>query len=219
MRLHLVLEGTSSPIPFNYQHKLTGVLHKWLGQNDLHDKISLYSFSQLDGGKAQNGHLNFEYGGKWFISIWEKQYAKQLIDGIQRDPDMFLGLQVREVILQEDPDLSEKTFFQVASPVHIKHTEERTVRFILFNDPTSTDYLTATLKHKMKQAGMPEDETLNVRFDTSYPKAKTKLITYKDVKNKCNWCPIIIEGKPESKAFAWNVGVGNSTGIGFGAIK
>jgi CRISPR/Cas system endoribonuclease Cas6 (RAMP superfamily) len=34
-----------------------------------------------------------------------------------------------------------------------------------------------------------------------------------------NWCPIIIKGKPETKLFAWNVGLGNSTGIGFGAIK
>jgi CRISPR/Cas system endoribonuclease Cas6 (RAMP superfamily) len=29
---------------------------------------------------------------------------------------------------------------------------------------------------------------------------------------------VIIEGKPETKLFAWDVGIGNSTGIGFGAI-
>ena len=42
---------------------------------------------------------------------------------------------------------------------------------------------------------------------------------YNGVENKASWCPVIVEGKPETKAFAWNVGLGNSTGIGLGAIK
>ena len=70
----------------------------------------------------------------------------------------------------------------------------------------------------MKIAGLIDDD-IKLRFDTSYPKARTKLLTYNNVKNRASWCPVIIEGKPESKLFAWNVGLGNSTGIGFGAIK
>jgi CRISPR-associated endoribonuclease Cas6 len=45
------------------------------------------------------------------------------------------------------------------------------------------------------------------------------MIIYKGIANKANWCPVIIKGRPETKLFAWNVGLGNSTGIGFGAIK
>jgi CRISPR/Cas system endoribonuclease Cas6 (RAMP superfamily) len=30
---------------------------------------------------------------------------------------------------------------------------------------------------------------------------------------------VIIKGTPEQLAFAWNVGLGNSTGIGFGALN
>jgi CRISPR-associated endoribonuclease Cas6 len=75
-----------------------------------------------------------------------------------------------------------------------------------------------TLQTKMNDAGITDD-TFNIRFETTYPKAGTKMITYNGVQNKANWCPVIIEGKPETKLFAWNVGLGNSTGIGFGAIK
>lgn len=45
------------------------------------------------------------------------------------------------------------------------------------------------------------------------------LIDYRGVKNKASWCPIRIIGNAETKLFAWNAGIGNSTGIGFGAIK
>ena len=70
----------------------------------------------------------------------------------------------------------------------------------------------------MKIAGLT-DETLGIHFDTQYIKAEPKLITYKGIKNKVSLCPIIISGKPETISFARNVGLGNSTGIGFGSIE
>jgi len=70
----------------------------------------------------------------------------------------------------------------------------------------------------MKLAGLADDQ-FDIRFDTSYPRAKPRKINYKGIENKASWCPVIIKGSPETKLFAWNVGLGNSTGIGFGAIR
>jgi CRISPR-associated endoribonuclease Cas6 len=70
----------------------------------------------------------------------------------------------------------------------------------------------------MEKAGLPKDESLKIRFDTSAAGVKTKLVPYREIKIRANMCPVIIEGKPETKVFAWNVGLGNSTGAGFGAI-
>ena len=39
-------------IPFNYQPKLVGTLHKWLGPNDIHGKLAMHSFSWLMGGST-----------------------------------------------------------------------------------------------------------------------------------------------------------------------
>lgn len=44
------------------------------------------------------------------------------------------------------------------------------------------------------------------------------MVTYRGIGNRANMCPVIIDGRPETKAFAWEVGIGNSTGIGFGSI-
>ena len=75
-----------------------------------------------------------------------------------------------------------------------------------------------TMQTKMKEVGIKED-SLEISFDKNYHRAGTKKITYHGIENRVSWCSVIIKGKPETKLFAWNVGIGNSTGIGFGAIK
>ena len=75
-----------------------------------------------------------------------------------------------------------------------------------------------TLRRKMQIAGLPEDPSLKIEFDLSYPNKKEKLITIHNISNKCSMCPLIIEGTPLTKAFAWNCGIGSLTGSGCGSI-
>ncbi len=217
MRLHLRISRPNQLVPFNHQQNIVGAIHKWLGNNKEHGKFSLYSFSQLQKGKVTEGRLEFKQGSKIFISSHDNDFLKRLVLGIKQKPEIAFGMKVIEITIQENPDFSNIDFFKIASPVLIKRTIERNVKHYLFSDEESGELLTKTLKNKMKKAGI-EDETVSVCFAKNYSKATTKLIDYKGIKNRANWCPVIIEGKPETKAFAWNVGVGNSTGIGFGSL-
>ena len=218
MRIHFKIRTANKVISFDHQAQLTGTIHKWLGWNDEHGKVSLYSFSQLEGGKATPDGLHFNQGTAFFFSSHNTDLIKKLIRGIQADPTMFHGLTVSEVIIQEDPDFTHRELFYVASPIFIKRRVDYRINHIRFDDPLAGAYLKETLQTKMKEAGI-SDETFRIRFEVDYPKAGTKKITYNGVQNRANWCPVVIEGKPETKLFAWNVGLGNSTGIGFGAIK
>lgn len=218
MRIHLKIQTTNKIIPFDHQPLLTGTIHKWLGWNDEHGKVSLYSFSQLEGGKAVSNGLCFERGISFFFSSHHSELIKKMVLGIQADPTMFHGLIVSEIIIQEDPDLSDRELFFVASPIFIKRRVGEKVDHIRFDDSRANLCLKETLQTKMNEAGIV-DELFDIRFETTYPKAGTKKITYNCIQNRANWCPVLIEGKPETKLFAWNVGLGNSTGIGFGAIK
>lgn len=218
MRIHLKIKTTNEIIPFDHQPLLTGTIHKWLGWNEEHGELSLYSFSQLDGGKATTKGLRFERGTSFFFSAYNMDLIKRLIAGIQTDPTMFFGLVVLEVVIQEDLDLSERNLFFPASPIFIKRRNGEKIDHIIYDDLRSADCLKETLLSKMEKIGL-KDETLRIWFETDYQKSGTKKITYNGIQNRANWCPVIIEGKPETKLFAWNVGLGNSTGIGFGAIK
>jgi CRISPR-associated endoribonuclease Cas6 len=218
MRIHFKIKSNGQIIPFNHQHKLVGAIHKWLGWNNQHGKVSLFSFSWLTGGQKHQDGLLFQNGSSFFFSAFDEEIVKKMISGIQQDPSMFDGLKVVELIIQENPDLSTVSNFQVASPILIKRRVNDRIDHILYDNPNAGEYLKETLQTRMKEVGLV-DESLEIHFDTSSPYAKRKNLVYNNVNNICSWCSVIINAKPETKQFAWNVGLGNSTGIGLGAIR
>ncbi|MFP4557487.1 MAG: CRISPR-associated endoribonuclease Cas6 [Bacteroidales bacterium] len=218
MRLHLKIQSNGQVVPFNHQHKLVGTIHKWLGLNNQHGKVSLFSFSWLTGGKKHQDGLLFQNGSSFFFSAFDTDVIKKMISGIQKDPSLFNGLFVAEIIIQEDPNLSETVNFQVASPILIKRRVGDRIDHILYDDPKAGEYLKETLQTRMKEVGLVDD-SLEIHFDSSSPYAKRKNLVYNNVNNICSWCPVVITAKPETKLFAWNVGLGNSTGIGLGALR
>jgi CRISPR-associated endoribonuclease Cas6 len=218
MRIHIKLTPNQETVPFNYQEKLVSKLHQWAGRNELHDMISLYSFSWLEKGKANGGGLNFEKGSQWFISAVNTNFLKKIVGGIQESPELAWGMVANEVLIQEDPFLSGETRFSVGSPVFIKEKRnDGGTNYIFFDNPSAGRLLTNTLRHKLDKANL-NSEDVQVTFDKSYYSARTKKITYKGIVSIGSVCSVIIKGNPEQLAFAWNVGVGNSTGIGFGSL-
>lgn len=98
MRIYLRTTPNDVIVPFDYQQKIVGTIHKWLGNNEIHDKIFLYSFSWLLGGNMiMDKGYNFSKGATLFISFYENKYLKVLIDTILSDPEMFCGLSVKRL--------------------------------------------------------------------------------------------------------------------------
>ncbi len=220
MRLYIKTTPNIQPIPFNYQDLLLGVLHKWLGANEPRGQASLYSYSWLQGGKRKDEGLDFANGSQWFISFYDDVYAKQIARSVLSDPGMFFGMSVTDVSTADAPDLSKTNRFLLGSPVLIKFPEENgNIKHYTYDDPLAPSHLTNTIIHKMTLANLPIDDTLHIQFDQTYPRRKMKLATIHGIKNKCIECPVLIKGLPSTKAFIWNVGLGNATGIGFGSIK
>ncbi len=220
MRIHLCLSKNSSPVPFDYPVKLVGALHKWIGRNEAHDALSLYSFSWLQRGEAVGkAGIDFPFGARWFISAYDVDLVKKIVGGILDDPEVAFGMRVETVTLQETPRFSSaSTRFLLGSPVLIKRNTENGQRHYLYFEKEADDLLTETLHRKLRQAGLPTAGA-SVRFDRNTTIARTKLSTYRGIQNRVSYCPVIVEGTPEQIGFAWDVGVGNSTGIGFGSLQ
>jgi CRISPR-associated endoribonuclease Cas6 len=207
----------------NYQDKLAGALHKWLGENNpWHDSLSLYAFSQLraPGSRVLNGKLAFPDGAHWFVSMHDAEQAKALISGMQASPEVAWGMRVEEVQVEVRPSLEGgEAVFRAASPVFIKRQVGDRDVFYLYDHPEASALLTETMRHKMEVAGLPPDPSLHVSFDAGYAKPKSKLVHYGNMKLRASQCPVRIKGRPDTLAFARDVGAGNSTGIGFGALE
>src|SRR5450432_2694610 len=122
MRLYLRLTKNKELIPFNYQPYLTGALHKWIGdKNDIHDRLSLYSFSWLQNVDVINGKgILLKNDSYFFISAYDELLIKKILKGIISDPEVCFSATVFDVQIVEDPTFSNAEKFFVASPVFIK---------------------------------------------------------------------------------------------------
>lgn len=218
MRIHLKVSQSQSEVPFEHLPLLVGTLHKWLGPNNWHSQVSLHSFSWLKGSIKKGYGLYFPHGAEWFISAHDNQIIQMLIEGIQKDPVINHGLVVRSVTLQETPRFGDRHSFTLASPILIKRRVGEKIKHFLFTDSQANDLITETLRTKLKIAGL-NPNGVQVTFNRQHSYGRTKLVKYNGIGNKANLCPITITGAPEQIAFAWNVGIGNSTGIGFGALN
>ena len=224
MRLNLYLSA-EGPVSFDYQSTLKGAFHRWLGHDEaLHDGLSLYSLSWLHGGRAGHGGIRFPDGAQWFISAPDTALIHQLVSGVVRAPEIGLGLRVADVRMQAAPDFAAgEQAFRVASPVFIKHLPPEAklgtpADHLLPGHPLADELLTATLRRKLRQAGL-DDTGAAVRFDPAHiATARTKLFRYKQVQCKGSICPVLVNGSSEQIQFTWEVGVGHSTGIGCGAL-
>lgn len=221
MRLHLYLAAEQA-ISFDYLPTLKSAFHLWTGHNNtLHDGLSLYSYSWLRGGRAGRGGIHFREGAHWFISAPDREIIHTLISGVLRAPEIGLGLRVQDVRMQETPEFAAgEQPFRVASPVFTKQEVEKgkPANHLLPGHELADELLTTTLRHKLRQAGL-DDAGAAVRFDPAYiSSAKSKLFQYKQVQCRGSICPVLVAGSAEQIAFAWEVGVGHSTGIGCGAL-
>ena len=150
----------------------------------------------------------------------QEQYesiGKKIIKTALDDPNVCCGMKVSEIQIQDNPPFTNKERFVAASPIFIrKYDEHFKAKHLTVKDKEADYYLTETLKSKLKTAGL--EHNVKVSFDKSYNNPKTKLVTINDIESRANFCPVIVEGDPEAVQFAWNVGVGHSTGSGFGSL-
>jgi CRISPR-associated endoribonuclease Cas6 len=220
MRIYLKLSIPKEAIPFNYQPFFTGAIHKWIGpKNSAHGALSLFSFSWMQNiSVIEKKGIKVTPDSYFFISAHDEELIRSIVKGISDQPGVCFGMNVTEIHMMEDPAFSNTQTFMTASPIFIKRRFENNEKHITFDHPSSDIFLTETLKKKLLSAHL-SDKDVSVSFDRDFLNPRTKIIKYKDISNKVNVCPVIIKGTQEQIAFAWNVGVGNSTGIGFGALK
>lgn len=220
MRVHIRLSPNRQTVPFNYQPHLTGAFHKWTERDsNLHDNISLYSFSWLQQARAGDKGLDFPRGSSFFASIYDLDTFKKLINGIRKSPDWAFGMRVTNLYIEPDPELpSGRHWFKPGSPFLVKRSiKGQGTEYYTHLDQETEALLTETLQHKLKIAGI-DDPQACIELDKNCQEAKTKIIDYKGIKNKTVWSPVFVTGSTESLVLAWNVGIGNSTGIGFGSL-
>lgn len=219
MRIQLSLSPNTSPVPFDHLPLLTGALHKWLGANDVHDGLSLYNFGWLRGGRKIGDSLQFPAGAEWNVSFLSDDLADRARHGIRQDPRVLHSMRVVELREQITPGFGPAARFYVDGAVLTRANRDDGGRdHLTFRDERADETLTSTLRRRLAAGGLQGEQT-TVRFDRSFHKARTRLVTLKGTHYRTSECPVIVEGPPETVQAAWLLGVGELTGMGLGALR
>ncbi|WP_338874997.1 CRISPR-associated endoribonuclease Cas6 [Spirosoma sp. SC4-14] len=222
MRLQLQLTPTTQPLPYDHLHQLTSTLHKWLGRNDIHDGLSLYSFGWLRGGESRNGSLRFPKGAIWNISFFDEEKARQALGGILDQPELGFGMRVAEIREVAPPAFQHHHYFLTdGSSIVIRQKRPDGSRaYLLWDDPATDQALTQSFQRKLTAAGFSgADLGVTASFDRTYQNARTRKIAIKGTNHRGSECPVIVKGTSDALHFAWTVGLGELTGSGFGALR
>lgn len=229
MKLKIEFTANKEPVPFTYISNLNGYLHKVLGsENKYHDDISLYSTSFLHGGKISKNkkYLDFPRGAQWYISSPNKQFILDFINNVYKDTSFAFGMELQGVEVVEGELINEGEYylFHTMSPILLKQRDPDTRKNIYFtyedDVKTTSELMKSIILKKAEKAGIAIKSTdFDISFNYEYQQKKIKWITVKTVNNKTSVCPIFLKtAKPEVAEFIYAVGVGHSTGSGFGYL-
>ncbi|RMG19911.1 MAG: CRISPR-associated protein Cas6 [Bacteroidetes bacterium] len=220
MRIQLHFSPNYYPLPFNHLHFLTGALHKWLGPNEEHDGLSLYSFGWLKGGEKVGAGLMFPNGARLNISFFNSENGWRLAKGILEDTEWKYGMRVQKAMELPFPRFGSSARFLVDGGIVLrKKRPDGSRQYLKWDDAEADAALTRIFRRKLRAAGFegPHLEA-SMGFDRSYPKPYFKKISIKETEHICSICPVWVKGSPEALRFAWLTGAGELTGSGFGAL-
>jgi len=229
MKLKIEFTKNTEPVPFTYVGNLNGYLHKVLGSNnEYHDDISLYSTSFLHEGKISKNkkYLDFPHGATWYVSSPDSKFIGNFVNNIYQNTSFAFGMELHSVEVQESEITNEGEYylFHTMSPILLKQRDFETRKNVYFtyedDVKTTSDLMKSIILKKAEKACIDiKGEDFDISFNYEYEHKKIKWITIKTVNNKTSVCPVFIRtAKPEVADFIHAVGVGHSTGSGFGFL-
>lgn len=217
--------GSQQIVPFDYTNDLLKFLHQEiLGKdNKYHNNTSLYSVSPLFNSKTTSKGLLFERGAIWLIrtpslEVFKDFYLKSK-NAINKELGYGLVLKTVESLITKFD--GETELVTGTSPVYLGQNENSdTPDHITYHHgqslTTSQLKKTFTTKANMLGYNINEDD-FNIEFDMSQP-IKTKRVLVGSVSNIATQGKVRITGDPDVIGLCYGLGLGISTGCGFGFI-
>lgn len=215
--------GSNQVLPFNYWSMLLKFLHpNILGKdNKYHDDISLYSISPLFNSKTVQDGLLFKHGAIWLIrtpsiEIFKDFYLKAK-NSISKE--LGYGLILKNVEFSIDDMKFNNELIISTSPIFLGQNENTEIRdHITFkhgNLITSSRMKQIIITKASKLGYNLNEDDFNIEFDLTSP-IKTKRILIGNVSNIASQGKIKISGNSDVIALCYSLGIGKSTGCGFG---
>ena len=208
-------------LPINNQHIVNSFIHRVLGKdNKYHDEKNNYSISSLQGGTLISGtnNISFKNGGYITITSLDNEFINNIL--LKLYSTNFTGdIKVVGIEFVDEKFYNGWNYFVTLSPFIIKkYSSKNEYGFHTINDDGFNNTVKDYLINKLSKI----DSSLDLSdFDVVIPthkNHKTKKVVVKNVVNIANSLHINIHTNKTVAELLYNIGIGQSTGCGFGTI-
>ena len=240
MRLKITLKSKKNrlKIPFNYNHIVSAIVYNKIYDLELAQKIhssqsyKFFTFSSLhihkfrqvkDGLLSQNGTIDF------LISSPDDYLIKTLVEGFLEDQTVnFIGenLLVQKIELLPVPEFEEKANVNTLSPIIVRTKKEVDGKLKIWDlNPGDGQFyrnLEKNLINKYNEFNGLEENDKKIKISSEMRSVKRKRITIDKGEEKtfhrAFLMDLVLEGDLDLIKFAYDVGLGEKSGLGFGMI-
>lgn len=218
MRIKVKLTGTDKIVTMNNRHIVNSFFHRIIGdKNEYHDTVSDYCISDLRGSckRVSKREISFKDGGYVAMSFHNMEIAEKVMMGLAKNKNFYKDIEVCGIEYVPDENYNYKwNYFRTLTPILLKVKG----KMKNVNDVDFVEELNKSTKNKIKSI----NPDLNVdNFEIRVKKHenhKEKIIFVRDIMNFPTQCHLDIKCDKEVAKLLYNVGIGKSTGSGFGMI-
>ena len=222
MRVIIKFTKNTIDVPFNNQSTINSFIHKCLGKDNIyHDTKNDYCVSSLQGGKMleDKKNLTFENGGYIVITSDNSSFLNDLLGGVMSNQYLNWGMTFEKFdFIKEDFNDGWNHFLTLSPFIIKKYIDRENYKFSTIYDD---DFSEIVKKHTINKLSKiyPDIDLKDFDLKIDYnPSHKVKSIMVKNVVNKSNQCQICVFSSSDIAEKLYNIGIGQSTGSGFGTI-
>ncbi len=221
MRFKIKFRGSDNVFDKNCLPQVKGWFEDTLmgRKNAKHDEPSDYCLSPMFGGIKSNGTETFPDGGYVYITSDNQGlmgfFSLTLLTMASGSAVGSLFYDSFEIIddfhVHSDYDI-----VRALSPILLRK-EKKTVTF---KDENFIPTLHASCVRKLVRNGIPEKAANSLSFELFHPeKAQIVDMQYNSIHNFASKVMLIVKGDKKARTKLYNLGLGSSTGCGFGTIS
>lgn len=231
MRVKINYTKNDTPVPIQNQSYINSYIHrKCLGENNkYHDTKSDYCISKLCGGVRDEitNTLSFKNGGFICVTSNNQTFLGEIIAGTLKNPNLGWGMKfktfeyINEDFIGSNMKKQQNVWhhFRTLSPFLIReYTDKKNYSEVTLNDTNFSEKVKLYLINKLSAIYKDIDLTgFEVKHEPR-PFDKIKKILVKNTINSANQCQISIFCTADVAEKIYTLGIGQSTGSGFGTI-
>lgn len=231
MRIKIKFKANESPIEHSVMNShINGFINKVLGENNKwHGTFSPYSVSGMYGGVLQEDKtIQYPNGGCFVVASSNSEFIGDFLKGLftLEDDAKILSMSFDGFENYDIKPMSDYSIITLDS-VYLQK-KEKGLKKEVYTFTNCDDFIERLRENSIKKLireGIPERTAKSIKFSPHHPeKWRERFQIYKmmdnhPLANKVSNIKLYVTGSVKARKMLFDLGIGNSTGFGFGFAR